>query len=186
MTKKFGLPLLGRLALAAIFAPSLIGTTPAAAEEQIINAHAAFVGEGKIYQTGENRGTFVGAMVGQLFVESEKGPLHAGQIVCPAMMALDLVNGEIAATGRCTITAEDGARIFGVWSCRGMHRVGCNGRMMLTGGTERNTGVSGAGSLTIRPTSALLMKTSSDGTAVDQLGGGVLILRDFKFKAPSK
>jgi len=186
MTDMIGRLQSGAMALAAILVASLIVTPTVAAEEQTVNAHADYTGEGKIYQTGENKGTFVGAIVGELFVDSKNGPLHAGRIVCPAMMALDLENGKQAGTGRCTITDDDGAQIFAVWSCRGEYLIGCDGKMMLTGGTGRNTGVSGSGSLMIRTTSRLLMKASSDKGAVALLGRGILVLRDFKYKKPPK
>ncbi len=186
MTNMIGRLQSGAMAFAAVLAVSLIVTPTVTAEEQIVNAHADYTGEGKIYRTGVNKGTFVGAIVGDLYVDSKNGPLHAGRIVCPAMMALDLENGKQAGTGRCTITAADGARIFAVWSCRGEQLVGCDGKMMLTGGTGRNAGVSGSGSLMVRTTSRLLMKASSDEGAVALLGRGILVLRDFKYKEPSK
>ncbi len=176
----------GAMALAAVLAASLIATPTVTAEEQTVNAHADYTGDGKIYRTGVNKGTFVGAIVGELFVDSKNGPLHAGRIVCPAMMAIDLENGNQTGSGRCTITAEDGAQVFAVWSCRGVLLVGCHGKMMLTGGTGRTAGVSGNGPLTVRSTSSLLMKASSGKGAVEQLGRGVLVLRGFKYKRPSK
>ena len=176
----------GVMALGAVLAASLIAAPTVAAEEQTVNAYAAFEGEGKVHVTGEKTGIFVGAIVGQLFVESEKGPLHAGRIVCPAMMQIDLENGNQAGSGRCTITAEDGAQVFSVWSCRGAHLVGCNGLLMLTGGTGRTAGVSGSGPLTIRTTSRGLVKTSSDKDSVTEFARGVLVLRGFKYRTPSK
>ena len=177
---------MGATALAAVLAASLIATPTIAAEEQTVNAFAAYEGEGKVYATGEKKGTFVGAIVGELYVESKKGPLHAGQIVCPAMIQLNLENGEQAGSGQCTITAEDGAQIFAVWSCRGVHLIGCDGKMMLIGGTGRNAGVSGSGPLMVRSTSRGLVKTSSDKGTVTAFGSGVLVLKGFKYKKPSK
>ena len=177
---------MGAMALAAVLATSLIAAPTIAAEEQTVNAFAAYEGEGKVYVTGEQKGTFVGAIVGELYVESKEGPLHAGQIVCPAMIRLNLENGEQAGSGQCTITAEDGARIFAVWSCRGVHLIGCDGKMMLIGGTGRNAGVSGSGPLMVRSTARGLVKTSSDKGAVTVFGNGVLVLNGFKFKKPSK
>ncbi len=186
MMKIIERPLVGVMALGAVLAASLI-TIPAVAEqEQTINAFATYEGEGKVYLTGEDKGTFVGAIVGQLFVESEKGPLHAGRIICPAMMQIDLENGKQAGSGRCTITAEYGSQVFAVWSCRGVHLVGCNGLLMLTGGTGRTAGVSGSGPLTIRTTSRGLVKTSSDKDSVTEFGRGILVLRGFNYKTPSK
>ena len=177
---------MGAMALAAVLAASLIATPTIAAEGQTVDAFAAYEGKGKVYRTGEKQGTFVGAIVGELFVESKKGPLHAGRIVCPAMMQLNLENGNMAGSGQCTITAKDGAQIFAVWSCRGVHMIGCDGKMMLIGGTGRNAGVSGSGPLMVRSTSRGLMRTSSDKGTVTQFGSGVLVLDGFKFKRPAK
>ena len=176
----------GVMALGLVLAASLIVTPIVAAEEKTVDAFAPFEGQGKVYVTGENKATFVGALVGQLFVDSGNGPLHAGRIVCPAMLQLDLRNGKQAGSGQCTITAEDGTQIFAVWSCRGVHLVGCDGEMMLTGGTGRTAGVSGHGPLTVRTISRGLMKTSSDQDSVITFGRGVLVLRGFKFNNPSK
>jgi hypothetical protein len=176
----------GAMASAAILAASLIVTPTVAAQEQTINAHAAYIGEGKIYQTGENKGTFVGALIGQLYIESDKGPLNAGRIVCPGTMEIDLKNGKLTGGGRCTITARDGAQVFAAWSCRGVLMVGCKGKMMLTGGTGRTAGVSGGGPVTISSTASIMTKASSNDGAVERLGNGMLVLRGFKYKKPSK
>ena len=57
---------------------------------------------------------------------------------------------------------------------------------MLTGGTGRTAGVSGSGPLTIRTTSRDLVKTSSDKDSVTEFGRGILVLRGFNYKTPSK
>ena len=177
---------IGLVALAVVFAAGLIATPTVAAQEQTVNAFAAYEGEGKVYMTGENKGTFVGAIVGQLLVETKNGMHHAGRIVCPGMMQLNLKTGEQAGSGRCTITANDGARAFAVWSCRGVHLVGCDGKMMLTGGTGRSAGISGSGPMTVRTFARGLAKKSSDKDSVITFGRGVLMLRGFKFKRQSK
>ncbi len=187
MMKLIKRPQVGVMALAAILAASLIAAPTVAAQELTINAFAAYEGEGKVYMTGENKGTFVGAIVGQLFVESKYGPLHAGRIVCPGMMQLNLKNGKQAGNGRCTITAQDGgAQAFAVWSCRGVHLLGCDGKMMLTGGTGRAAGVTGSGPIKVRTFARGLVKKSSDKDSVITFGRGVLMLRGFKYKRPSK
>ena len=85
---------MGVMALGAVLAASLIAVPAVAEQEQTINAFATYEGEGKVYLTGEDKGTFVGAIVGELFVESEKGPRHSGRIVCPGMMQLNLKDGK--------------------------------------------------------------------------------------------
>ncbi len=188
MMKLIKWPQVGIMALAAILAASLIAapTVAAQAQEQTVNAFAAYEGEGKVYLTGENKGTFVGAIVGQLVVETKNGPHHAGRIVCPGMMQLNLKNGKQAGSGQCTITADDGTRAFAVWSCRGVHLVGCDGKMMLTGGTGRAAGISGSGPISVRTFARGVAKSSSDKDSVITFGRGVLMLRGFKLKRPSK
>ena len=115
--------------------------------------------------------------------------LQLGVIALGAVLAASLLTSltrKQAGSGQCTITAEDGAQVFAVWSCRGVHLIGCDGKMMLTGGTGRVAGVSGSGPLTVRTTSRGLMKTSSDKDSVITFGRGILVLRGFNFKNPSK
>ncbi len=184
MMKIIERPLVGVMALGAVLAASLIAIPAVAEQEQTINAFATYEGEGKVYLTGEDKGTFVGAIVGELFIESEKGPRHSGRIVCPGMMQLNLRDGKQSGSGRCTITATDGAQAFAVWSCRGVHLIGCDGKLMLIGGTGRAAGISGSGPLTVRTTARGLVKTSSDQGSVTSLGRGILILRGFKLRTP--
>ena len=177
----------GVMASAAILAAGLIATPTVAAQEQTVNAAAAYDVKGKVYITGENKGTFVGALVGQLVVETKNGPHHAGRIVCPGMMQLNLKTGEQAGSGHCTITAKDGgAQTFAVWSCRGVHLVGCDGKMMLTGGTGRAAGISGSGPIQVRTLARGLVKKSSDKDTVITFGRGILLLSGFKIKRLSK
>jgi hypothetical protein len=186
MMKKIERTLAAVVALGVVLAVGLIGTPTVAAEEKTVNAFAAYEGEGKVYLTGEKKGTFVGAIIGELFVESEKGPRHAGRITCPAMLQINLENGKQSGSGQCTIAADDGARVFGVWSCRGVHLLGCDGTLMLVGGTGRAAGISGSGSVTVRTTARGLVKMASEKDSVTSLGKGVLVLRNFKVKTPSK
>ena len=136
--------------------------------------------------TGEDKGTFVGAIVGDLFVESDQGPLPAGRIVCPGMMQLNLKNGKQAGNGNCTITAADGAQAFAVWSCRGVHLIRCDGTLLITGGTGRAAGITGSGPLKVRSISRTLMKTSADKDAVLNFGRGILVLRGFTYSKPDE
>ena len=64
--------------------------------------------------------------------------------------------------------------------------IGCDGKMMLIGGTGRNAGVSGSGPLMVRSTARGLVKTSSDKGSVTEFGSGVLVLNGFKYKKPAK
>ena len=178
--------LMQRAVLGAVAIAAVLAAAPALAESKTVNAFAPFDGEGKVYLTGAKNGTFVGAIAGDLFVESDKGPLLAGRIVCPGMIEINLENGTEAGSGQCTITATDGAMAFAVWSCRGVHLVGCNGRLMLVGGTGRAEGISGSGPVSVRTTARGLVKLAADKDSVTSLGRGLLVLRGFKFQVPDK
>jgi hypothetical protein len=174
-----------RLAAALFLICSL--SSPTFADGEIkINAIVEYEGKGQAYRTGVNRGTFVGAIFGQLSVEGETPPLHASNIVCPAMVVMDLQNDQQFGNGHCVITAEDGAQVFAEWSCRGPHMVECSGQMKLTGGTARLAGITGGGPLSARTKFRGLEKKSSRSISAGMFGRGVLILDGFILKIPSK
>src|SRR5262249_52201558 len=116
-----------------------------ASEDTTVKAFASWQGSGQLYPTAAKEMTFVGALTGTIYVETDKGPLESGQIVCPAMVKINVDDGSQAGTGRCTITAKDGAQVFAGLSCTGFRLVGCDGLFTLTGGTERFEGISGGG-----------------------------------------
>lgn len=154
---------------AAAFAPSIAG----ADQEQTIKAFAAWQGRGQIYETGPNRATFVGSFTGMVFVETDKGPLDAGFMTCPAIVDVDMANGTQEGKGRCAISAKDGARAYGEISCKGVHLVGCDGEFKFTGGTDRFEGITGGGPITIR--SGLQEFAAGGGNTVHESAGGIII-----------
>ena len=162
----------------------LASVAPASADmEQTIKAFAAWQGRGQIFETGPNRATFVGSFSGMVFVDTEKGPLDAGFMVCPAILDVDLTNGNQEAKGRCTITAKDGARAYGEVSCKGVHLVGCNGDFKFTAGTERFAGITGGGPVTIR--SGLQEFAVGAGNIVQESAGGIMIWPKLTYKLPA-
>lgn len=175
----------GTKALVAIFVASLISHAAVAAEQQTINAFAIWEGQGVIYETGVNMGTFVGSIAGRFFIETDRGPLDAGRIVCPVMLDINLLNAMQNGRGKCTITAEDGAQVFGDWSCHGVHLIGCDGEMTLTGGTGRLAGTSGSGEIRIRSTVRRVAKTASSKGSATEFARGILLLHRFTYTLPS-
>lgn len=170
------------LALGVLLAFGL-SSAPAAAEmEQTVKAFAAWQGRGQIYETGPTRATFVGSFSGMIFVETEKGPLDAGFMICPAILDVDLTSGKQEAKGRCTITAKDGARAYAEVSCKGVHLVGCDGDFAFTGGTERFAGITGGGPVTIR--SGLQEFALGAGNIVQESAGGIVIWNKLTYKLP--
>lgn len=162
---------------------TMLATAPAWGEtQQSIKAFAAWQGRGQMFETGPTRATFVGSFSGMVFVETEKGPLDAGFMVCPAIVDVDLTSGNQEGKGRCTITAKDGARAYGDVSCKGVHLVGCNGDFAFTGGTERFAGITGGGPVTIR--SGLQEFAVGAGNIVQESAGGIMIWRNLTYTLP--
>lgn len=157
-------------------------TPSMAAEEATIEAFSAWQGRGQIFPTGVNQATFVGAFSGMIYVETEQGPLDAGFMVCPAMFEIDLENGTQAGSGRCTITAKDGGRVFAEWACTGVHLVGCNGELKLTGGTDRFEGITGGGPMIVR--SGLRNLAAMPGNTIQESAAGIAIWREFHYSIP--
>ena len=88
-----------------------------AGEDTTVKAFAAWQGSGQLIQTGPKETTFVGSLTGTVYAETEKGPLESGSLACPAMVRISLEDGSQTGSGRCTITAKDGSRIFADVSC---------------------------------------------------------------------
>jgi hypothetical protein len=170
-----------RRLLWAILVSCAIGSTASAGEKQTIDAFSVWQGQGDVYKTGAESATFVGAISGLLFVETEQGPADAGRILCPATMELSLKDGKQVGSGKCTIIAEDGARAYADWTCRGVHMVGCDGQLTLTGGTERFSGVVGGGPMTVRSSlQKVALKLSSD--VVAEGAAGIMVWRGFTYE----
>jgi hypothetical protein len=160
----------------ALLCPALAG------EDATIKAFAAWQGSGQLFATGSKELTFVGALSGTVYVETEKGPLESGRLVCPAMVEINLEDGSQNGTGRCTITAKDGAQIFGDVSCTGIRLVGCDGQFALTGGTKRFEGISGGGPVTMRSEFGEI-KGISD-SSVRQDSGGIMFWPALHYTIP--
>ncbi|WP_284736007.1 hypothetical protein [Dongia deserti] len=169
--------------LSAILLGAAILAAPAAAEtEQTIKAFSAWQGRGQMFETGPDRATFVGSFTGMIFVESDKGPINAGFMTCPAIVDVNILDGTQQAKGRCTITAQDGARAYGEISCQGVHLVGCDGDFKFTAGTERFKGITGGGPVTIR--SGLKDFAMGDGNIIQESAGGIIVWPKLIYRLP--
>jgi hypothetical protein len=114
------------ISLAAFLAAAVLAGPAPAAEEGTIKAFAAWQGDGQTLQTGTNEATFIGTITGTVYVETDKGPIDGGQMVCPAMLLVNIDDGTQSGVGRCNITVRR-ARIFAQLTCTGVHLVGCDG-----------------------------------------------------------
>ena len=176
-----------RFRLVAIVVGLLCGAAMAsvsalAAEEQTIKAFAAWQGRGQMFETGPDRMTFVGSFTGMIFVETDKGPLDAGFMVCPAIVDVNVKDGTQEGKGRCTISGKDGSRAYGEIACKGVHMVGCDGEFTFTGGTDRFAGITGGGPITIR--SGLQEFAATAGNIIQESAGGIIIWPKLTYKLP--
>ena len=173
------------ICLAALAGAALIATLakPAfAAEETVISAFSAWRGVGHLVQTSANEAMFVGSLDGTVYVNTDKGPVEAGQMVCPAVVRIDLASGLQTGTGNCTMTAADGARLFSELTCSGVHLVGCSGEMKLTGGTGRFEGVAGGGAFTLR--SSLNDIELTTAASAQETAHGIMFWPELRYTLP--
>lgn len=164
----------------------LAASIPAAAAgpEETIKAFAAWQGRGQMFETGPTRATFVGSFTGMVFVDTEKGPLDAGFMVCPAILDINLTDGTQEGKGRCTITGKEGDRVYAELTCKGVHMLGCSGDFTLTGGTGRFEGITGGGPMTIR--SGLHDTALGAGNIVQESAGGIIVWPKLSYKLSDK
>jgi len=168
---------------AALLAASALAALPAsAAEEHTIKAFSSWTGQGQIFQTGPEQATFVGALAGPVFVETEKGPVQAGDMICPAILTIGTKDGAMEGRARCAATAKDGAQAFGEVTCQGFHMIGCDGTFTFTGGTGRFAGVEGGGKVIIRTEIGVVAQDGSGATG--QASTGITYWPELKYTLP--
>ena len=149
------------LLLTASLSIGLASAAPAA-EEQTINAFSAWTGKGFMVQTGPNEKTFVGSIGGRMYVDTEKGPVDAGEMICPITLKLNMQNGSQEATGKCTVAGNDGALLSLDMTCTGIYMVGCSGKSTIASGTGRFAGVTGGGKDSITNTFDIAVSAAND------------------------
>jgi len=168
---------IGAASLLAIGAPSFVH----AAEDTTITVFSAWRGGGQLFETGPDEATFVGALGGTVYVETDKGPIDSGQLTCPAIVKIDLTDRSQIGTGHCTIRSRDGDRIYGDVDCTGFFLIGCEGKFTLTSGTGRFAGITGGGPVIIR--SDFGQSESTGGKAVQE-ASGIIYWRNLHYQIP--
>jgi hypothetical protein len=166
--------------LASLMALSLGASGAAAEDEAPIKAFSAWNARGQIFETGENRMTFVGSFSGIVYVEQAQGPIDAGYMICPIVLDVNTVDGKEQAKARCTITSKDGARVYAELSCFGVRMVGCNGDFTFTGGTERFKGITGGGPVNIR--SSVDDMAAGGGNIIEGVAAGIIVWPKLTYK----
>ncbi len=154
-----------------------------AGEKSTVKASAAWVAQGRIYQTGVNDALLVGAFGGVLYVESEEGKLDAVDMICPGMVDIELKSGNQEGSGHCAITDEDGDQVFATWTCDGPQLQGCNGTFTLTSGTGKFEGIKGESPLKARTAFTEIVVDLKSG-AIAESGAGLLVLPELTYTLP--
>jgi len=176
-----------RIARAIVLTAGLaagLSLSASAGEQQTFNAFSAWTGKGFTVQSGPNEKTFVGSVTGRVYVETDKGPADAGEMICPVKLKVNTQNGSQEMGGSCTIAGNDGALMNIDLKCTGVYLVGCRGDSTIAGGgTGRFAGVTGGGPFTIR---AARRESSSDGNSaiIDQSASGIIFWQGFKYNTP--
>jgi hypothetical protein len=164
---------------AALFA----GVGFAAADEVKGKLLFPWEAQGKVYETGRNTLMFVGEIVGTLYADSGKGALDGASMVCPMLYEIDAESNNTRSEGRCAIYPKgSGEAVYAAYSCHG--QVGsCAGRLDLTGGTGKFSGISGSGDMVSRTGTSELAIRLGPGGGISN-GEGLMTLRGFSYKTP--
>lgn len=165
------------LLLAAAMPPETI-----ASEETTITAFSAWDGRGNLFETGADEATFVGMLSGTFYVDTEKGPIASGVMVCPASVTVNTKDRSQTGTGRCTVASPEGDRVYADIACEGFFLIGCTGEFTITGGTGRYSGITGGGPMIVRSDFGRMKAVAGD--AAEQRATGILYLRDLHYKIP--
>ncbi len=171
------------MALAAAIFATAGAPAATAGEKATVKASAAWVGQGRIFQTGVNDAVFLGAWGGVLYVETDEGKLDAVELICPGIVDIELKSGAQEGSGKCAITDEDGDQVFAEWTCDGKELMGCNGTFTLTSGTGKFEGIKGKSPLKARTAFSEIVVDLKSG-AVAESGAGLLVLPELTYTLP--
>ena len=161
----------------------VVFTVPVKGEEGTVKAMSAWQSQGDLFKVGENKGYYLGAFGGVLFVEDEKGSLDAAHILCPGTMDINLEDGLTKGEGKCLITDREDNLIFAKWECSGIMLEGCQGRFAITGGTGKFEGISGNSDFVARTAiGELSMDIPINGIQATSMG--LAIWRNLHYKFP--
>jgi hypothetical protein len=153
------------------------------AQQKSLKAIIPWDGEGRVFRIGTDTMLFLGAFKGIIYVETSEGKLNEGFVMCPATQKLDLKSRTTSGSGHCMITASEGDTVYAEWTCTGKVG-GCNGDFILTGGTGKFKGVTGASKLKVRTPLNVLAEGMSSGSVL-RIASGLAILTELKYEIPA-
>jgi hypothetical protein len=155
------------------------------AQQQSLKAIIPWDGEGRVFRIGTDTMLFLGAFKGIIYVETSEGKLNEGFVRCPATQKLDLKSQTTSGSGHCMITASEGDTVYADWTCRGkLGGGGCNGDFILTGGSGKFKGITGASKLIVRTPLNVLAEGMASGSVL-RIASGLAILPDLKYEIPA-
>ena len=157
-------------------------SSPTLAATRTVSAVIPWQGTGKIDETGTDKLRFQGTIEGIMYVETAEGPLNEAYVKCQIVQDLDVTTESTSVTGDCTIVVSTEDSVIAELSCRGMQGY-CVGKLTLTGGIGRYTGISGSGKLTARSPVQSLAQGQSENDEL-QIYVGILQIPELNITQP--
>ena len=176
MTERYGYLATATTLLLLSFLPAQ------AAENDTIQAIIPWEADGRVFQVDTKTMLFLGAMHGVIYVQSSRGEINEGFVMCPVTQKLDLESGKTNATAQCEITASAEDVAYAELSCEG--EIGdCSGTFTLVDGEGRFEGISGSGKLRVRSPIGALVSGVAAGADI-RVGSGIAVIRDLEYRIP--
>jgi hypothetical protein len=154
----------------------------AVAETTTISAVIPWQGQGQVFQTGDNKAQFLGALEGIMYIETAEGQMNEAFVRCPIVQEINLEDGTSSTSASCVIIASEEDTAYAELSCDGGGGL-CKGEFRFTGGEGRLAGIKGKGKMTARsPVHA--MASDPSGGMVIQAAAGILQMPELKVTLP--
>jgi hypothetical protein len=154
----------------------LLPSQALAGETVSFDAFSVWKASGRMIRTGEHVSTFVGIVRGPIYIETERGPVGAGDMICPIRVEIEIDSARQAASGNCTFTTKEGKLLYSNFTCTGFHLIGCKGNFEFTGGTDEFAGLTGQAKFTVRSDKWEL--TSEGSSEVKEAATGIAFWRE--------
>jgi hypothetical protein len=166
------------VAFVAVYLTSsqLLPSRALAGETVSFDAFSVWKASGRMIKTGEHASTFVGIVRGPVYIETERGPVGAGDMICLVRVEVDIDSARQTGSGKCTFTTKEGKLLYSNFTCTGFHLIGCKGDFEFTGGTDEFAGLTGKAKFTVRSDKWEL--TSEGSGEVKEAATGIAFWRE--------
>ena len=174
---------LKQIFLVPMAAIMLLTMTPAqAAKECTVQAIIPWEGEGRVFHVGTNSLMFLGSLKGVMYIESAKGEMHEGLVVCPIVQELNMETGATQASGRCEVTTGPDSVAYAQLTCEGKPGE-CAGKFTLVEGEGEFAGITGSGQLSVRSPIRTIIADLPTG-AVLRVASGLAVIKNLNYSIP--